>query len=234
MKLIIDDREKSHLHKIIINKANRVGLSTEIKRLQVGDYVIGDVCFEAKSTQDFLASVLSKRIWNQVDNMDRNFSKNFVLLYGSVEDALKPVKYMKIGKGTSWNSEEVKKNSLKLKFKGAVGRLRLDYDIEVIWRDTMEQAADELITLAKMAPIEREVIGPAIIKSIMTDDVRVDVLSLIKGVSKNKARAMLKQHGSIMEIGDCNSFELTSIKGIGDTIATRVLRILNSEKKVKQ
>ena len=219
---------------MIINKASNVGLQTEIKRLQVGDYVVGDVCFEAKSTQDFLASVLSKRIWNQVDNMDRNFTKNFVLLYGSVEDALKPVKYMKGNKKNSWDNEEVKKNSLKLKFKGAVGRLRLDYDIEVIWRDTMEQAADELITLAKMAPIERKVIGPSIIKSVMTDDVRVDILSLIKGVSKNKAKAMLKQHGSIMELGDCNPFELTVCKGIGDTIATRVLKILNSEKKVKQ
>ena len=53
-----------------------------------GDYVIGDVCFEAKSTHDFLASIMSKRLWTQLDNMDRCYKTNIVIIYGSLGDAL--------------------------------------------------------------------------------------------------------------------------------------------------
>ena len=32
----------------------------------------------------------------------------------------------------------------RMQFKGAIGRLRLDYDIGVIWRDSVEDIADEI------------------------------------------------------------------------------------------
>ena len=61
MKLIIDSRENSTLGKLIERKANKMGIQTEKKWLEVGDYVIGDVCFEAKSAVDFMQSILNKR-----------------------------------------------------------------------------------------------------------------------------------------------------------------------------
>ena len=60
------------------------------------------------------------------------------------------------------------------------------------------------------------------------------MLTTIKGVSQTKAKAILKEHGCIMEIGDCNLDELTKIDGIGSVIANRINNVLNSEKKVKQ
>ena len=229
--LLIDSRENSDLAKLIITKANRMNIQNEKKWLEVGDYVIGDVCFEAKSAMDFLNSVISKRIWTQVDNMDRSYNKNFVVIYGSVEQALGAMKYIK-----SFNdaNPEAKKNMYRMQFKGAIGRLRLDYDIGVIWRDSVEDIADEIITLAKMAPVDRKVIMPSIPRRIATNDVRIDMLTTIKGVSESKAKALLKEHGCIMEIGDSNLDELTIVKGIGSTVADRINNVLNSEKKVKQ
>ena len=94
MKLIIDSRENSKLAKLIENKANKMGIENEKKWLEVGDYIIGTVCFEAKSAVDFLQSVLNKRLWTQVDNMDKWYDKNFVVIYGSIEDALSNMKYV--------------------------------------------------------------------------------------------------------------------------------------------
>ena len=110
----------------------------------------------------------------------------------------------------------------------------LDYDINVIWRDKVEDVVDEIITIAKMAPIERKMINPSIPTRTATDDVRIDLLATIKGVSETKAKALLKEHGCVMEIGDCNINELTIIKGIGDTVANRINSVLNSQGKVKQ
>jgi Fanconi anemia group M protein len=232
MKLIIDSRENSTLCKLIERKANNMGVLNEKKWLEVGDYVIGNVCFEAKSAVDFMQSVLNKRIWTQVDNMDKWYDKNFVVIYGSMEDALSNMKYI-TNFNTDANPQQLR-NTYKMRFKGAIGRLRLDYDINVIWRDRVEDVVDEIITIAKMAPIERKIINPSIPTRTATDDVRIDMLTTIKGVSETKAKALLKQHGCIMEIGDSNLNELTIVKGIGSTVADRINNVLNSQRRVKQ
>tara|TARA_R110002020_G_scaffold186810_2_gene384901 strand:+ start:234 stop:926 length:693 start_codon:yes stop_codon:yes gene_type:complete len=229
--LLIDSRENSKLSELIEKKANQSNIQNKKQWLEVGDYVIGDVCFEAKSAMDFLNSVINKRIWTQVDNMDRNYNKNFVVIYGSVKDALGAMKYIKTFNNAN---PAARKNMYELQFKGAIGRLRLDYDIGVIWRDSVEDAANEIITLSKMAPVDRKVIMPSIPRRIATNDVRIDMLTAIKGVSQSKAKELLKLNGSIMEIGDSNKDELTIAKGIGNTVADRILTVLNSEKKVKQ
>jgi ERCC4-type nuclease len=222
--LIIDSRENSNLSKLIIKRANKKSIPTEKKWLEIGDYVIGDVCIEAKSAMDFMGSVINKRIWTQLDNMDRCFKKNFVVVYGTVNEALGVSKYMK----------NVSKESLRLQFIGAIGRMRLDYDVGVIWRNSITDAVDEIITIARMAPIDRKVINPALLKRIATNDIRVDLLCAIKGISQKKANLLLKEFGSIMEIGDCSVEELSTIEGIGKTISERILSTLNSEDRVKQ
>jgi ERCC4-type nuclease len=60
------------------------------------------------------------------------------------------------------------------------------------------------------------------------------MLTTIKGVSEDKAKALIKEHGCIMEIGDCNIDELTVVKGVGTTVADRINSVLNSQQKVKQ
>ena len=70
-------------------------------------------------------------------------------------------------------------------------------------------------------------------KRITTDDLRIDLLSSIKGVSIKKAKKLVNKFGSIMEIGECSTFELQAIEGIGETLAKRIISTLNSEEKVK-
>jgi len=232
MELIIDSRENSDFSSEVIRKANRINVLNKKEFLEIGDYVIGDACFEAKSAQDFLQSIMNRRIWTQVDNMDKNYNSNFVVIYGTAEQAV--VKVMKYIKLESNQSRHQMKNKLILQFKGAIGRLRLDYGINVIWRDTVEDAAEELVTLAKMIPVKRQIITPKTLKRVATQDVRVDMLTTIKGISQKKAEELLEEYGCIMEIGDCKPSEITIIKGIGKTVADRILNILNSEEKVKQ
>ena len=232
MTLYIDDRERSIFAKLVESKAKKINITVKHKRIEVGDYVIGDVCFEAKSVKDFLVSLMTGgRLWTQLDNMDRCFKDNFVVIYGSIEEALEIGGHIKAFDKMPKGS---KNTILKNKFMGAIGRIRLDTDIQVIWTRNENEAAEQLITLAKMAPIDRDVIRPTIHKRIATDDVRASMLTRIKGVSEKKAKALLKQFGSIMEIGECKVTELCFIDGMGETVAKRIIDILNSEEKVKQ
>jgi ERCC4-type nuclease len=79
MKLQIDSREKSPLAELVMKEATKLNLPYEKAWLEIGDYIYDDVCFEAKSSFDFLMSVMNKRLWNQIDNMDRAFNNNIMV-----------------------------------------------------------------------------------------------------------------------------------------------------------
>jgi ERCC4-type nuclease len=231
MSLIIDSRETSELVKEVEKKAKSLNIITKKQWLEVGDYVIGNVCFEAKSTHDFLSSVISKRLWTQLDNMDRCYENNMVIIYGSLSKALTYTKY-----SAKYNKmpRQRKLQLLTNKFYGGLGRILLDSDIKPIWVKDEYAAASIICSVAKMQPIDRPPIKPHLFKRFTTDDVRINMLSTVKGVSEKKAKMLLKKYGSLMEIGDCDKRELCSLDGIGNTTADRILSIFNSEKKVKQ
>jgi len=227
--LIIDSREKSKLAELVEQEAKRLHVITEKRFLQIGDYVCGDVCFEAKSTTDFLGSVMSKRLWTQIDNMDRHYTTNVIIIYGTIDEAILSIIE------NSPNNMPVKARAVMLqnKFMAAIGRITLDMDAKPFWVSNVEQASEIIASVAKMQPKERKVIQPEVFKRVTTDDLRIDMLTSIKGVSSKKAKDMIKQFGSLMEIGECSAFELQAIDGIGKTLAERIITTLNSEEKVK-
>lgn len=229
--LIIDSREKegSKLVKLVESKAKALNIQTEKKWLEIGDYVFDDVCFEAKSTTDFLGSVINKRLWTQIDNMDRHYKTNVVIVYGTIEEAIFNVK-----KYSKANIQEPARSiMLNNKFLGAIGRITLDTDVKAFWTPTEEEASLIITAICKMKPIKRDVIRPEVFKRVTTDDLRLDVLTSIKGVSIKKAKLLIKEFGSVMEIGEQTEEELQYLEGIGLVLASRILNTLNSEKKVK-
>ena len=229
--LIIDSREKegSKLVKLVERKAKGLNIQTEKKWLEIGDYVFDDVCFEAKSTTDFLGSVINKRLWTQIDNMDRHYKTNIVIIYGDIAEAIFNVKrYSKAN-----IQEPARSIMLSNKFLGAIGRITLDTDVKAFWVPTEEEASLIITAICKMKPIERDVIRPEVFKRVTTDDLRLDVLTSIKGVSIKKAKLLIKEYGSVMEIGEQTEEELQFLEGVGQVLASRILNTLNSEKKVK-
>ena len=227
--LVIDSREKSLLANLVMEKAKAMHIKTEVRWLEIGDHVFDDVCFEAKSATDFLGSVMSKRLWTQLDNMDRHYKTNVVIIHGDLEEAILNV----IENSKSNMSVRARSIMLNNKFLGAIGRITLDTDAKPFWVKSEEEAAKVITAISKMKPMKRDTIEPQVFKRVTTDDLRIDLLSSIKGVSIKKAKELIKQFGSIMEIGECSEYELQAIEGIGETLAKRILSTLHSEEKVK-
>jgi len=84
-----------------------------------------------------------------------------------------------------------------------------------------------------MQPIDRDIYNPRLIKQrkISTSDLRIDVLTTIKGVSEKKAKLLIKEYGSLMEIGETTVKELTELDGFGKILAERIYGVFNSEIK---
>jgi ERCC4-type nuclease len=161
--------------------------------------------------------------------MDRHYQTNVVILYGEMDEAIHNI----ISNSPSKMPIGTRTIMLNNKFLGAIGRIVLDTDIKPFWVQTEEEAALIITAVSKMKPITRETIAPQVFKRLTTDDLRLDLLSSIKGVSIKKAKELIKQYGSIMEIGECSEYELQAIEGIGETLAKRIISTLNSEEKVK-
>tara|TARA_R110000744_G_scaffold145082_3_gene257281 strand:- start:420 stop:1103 length:684 start_codon:yes stop_codon:yes gene_type:complete len=222
-KLIIDSRENSDLYRAVKSEAIKLNLMTEKQWLEVGDYVFQDVCFEAKSTIDFLQSIINKRLWNQLDNMDRHYEHCFLIIHGSLHEAMNYPKYVNVNM-----TEQLITN----KFYGAIGKISLDTDVKIFWVEGPRKAAKIMTTICKMRPIERNVIKPSLLKRITTDDLRINLLGTIKGVSEMKAQQLIDEFGSLMEIGEADIKDITKIDGIGTKTAERIVDVLNSEDRV--
>ena len=229
--LVIDSRERagSKLVGLVEAKAKSMNIPFEKKWIEVGDYVYDDVCFEAKSAIDFLGSVMSKRLWTQIDNMDRCYKTNIVIIYGSMADAINNLK----SNTKSKIPEPARSIMLSNKFLGGIGKIILDTDVKPVWVRNEEDAAKIITAVCKMKPIDREAIRPEVFRRIATDDLRIDVLIGIKGVSAKKAKELLKKFGSISEIAHHSAIEIAEIEGIGSTVANRILTVLESERRVR-
>ena len=68
------------------------------------------------------------------------------------------------------------------------------------------------------------------IRKVTTNDVRKDMLLAIPGIGEQMAERMLKSCGSIEEMLYVES--LKKVKGMGDTLAKRVVQALTSESVV--
>jgi|TARA_R100000458_G_scaffold59572_1_gene70566 ERCC4-type nuclease len=227
--LRIDSREESELSERVLEKAQALNIKAEKEWLDIGDYVFNSVCFEAKSSFDFLQSIMTKRLWNQMDNMDRAFDDNLVIVYGSFDAAFRT--YATHTKTTM--DKRAYRTLLHRRFYGSMGRIILDYDCNLIWCKDANTAAEIICTVCKMQPHDREVYAPRIVKRITTTDLRADVLCTIKGVSPKKAEDLLKKFGSIMEIGEATTEEICEIEGIGKVLAARIIKTLHTENKME-
>ena len=156
---------------------------------------------------------------------------NVVIVYGSMESAInKWVEHTrKPFQTNNQNLYRVAKN----KFYGAFGKIILDLDCNIIWTPSEKVAAKLIAVVCKMKPIDREMYIPRIIKKrkITTTDLRIDILTTIKGVSEKKAKKLIETYGSIMEIGEISPEEIQKLDGFGAVLAERIRNVLNSEEK---
>ena len=222
--LMIDKREDSKLSRSVEKIFSNMNKPYDKVWLEIGDYIVQSepsLCIEAKTTADFLASVKNKRIFNQIDNMDREYDNNILLIYGNLQDA------------TEYMTKNMKyKQQLKKQFVGALSSITLHTDIKPIWVDSHTTAAH--IIAALYTHVEKKlIIHKQLPKKVRTDDVRVDVLIQIKGISIEKAKILLDKFGSIAEIVVASEKEICEVEGIGKVTASNIHKAFNQEREVK-
>jgi ERCC4-type nuclease len=231
MVVIADDRENEKLlHKLFIsmgNKAQRPDGQVEVRRLQVGDYIIGDIGIEAKEINDLWKSILgigrTRTIYAQLSDLCENYEKPMLIVYGGEVKTYRPPGF----KRGNVRAEIARAHSVIKAFKKdlffrfpKIQYMQLDtMEDFVSWignAHTQQQIAGRLTQPDKIRHARRSSVDP-----------RVLALSGLPGVTENQALEILQRFGSIPELlkSKVTQSQLMEIQGIGRTKAKRILTL---------
>lgn len=83
--LYIDDREPAK----VIAQLKQLVPDVELRRMDVGDYVIGDFAIERKELRDLLGSVYDARIWRQLAMLKDTYPHPCLIVEGETENTYK-------------------------------------------------------------------------------------------------------------------------------------------------
>jgi len=125
-KIITDIHEKDSL--VLANLSNEAEI--EIKNLEIGDYLIGNIVIERKTFQDFISSMLSKRLIQQLEQMQA-YENRILVLEGKDFEELKHTK--------------INPNAIR----GMILSISLDFKTPIIFTKDSEDTAKFLLVLAK-------------------------------------------------------------------------------------
>ena len=219
--LIVDSNERGSLCDSVVRRAQRDGLVIIKKKLLVGDYLLGNACVEAKSINDLFQSSHSGHLWRQLDNMDANYERFFLLIHGSI------AKYIAMAKN---NDKRVSYSRVQNELMGTIARIMADFDCQVFFTENTSEAAMFVVKLHDKLhkPASRH--GAKALKRVSTNDVRLDMLLSIPGIGREMGERILEKCGSIEEMAYPES--LKEIKGLGEVLRKRVVEVITSEEPV--
>ena len=220
--LIIDSNERGTLCESVERRAEKAGMTVARQVLVVGDYQLGGACVEAKSISDLFQSSHNGHLWRQLDNMDANYERFFLVVHGDI------AKYIAMAKknGRSRISYSKVQNELI----GTMARLMADFDCQVFYCNNVSEAASFIVRLHGKLHKPASKHGAQAIRRVSTNDVRVDMLLSIPGVGAELAERLLDKCGNLEEM--CFPESLKQVKGLGDKRRKLIVDVLTSESPV--
>ncbi|MEK6885754.1 MAG: ERCC4 domain-containing protein [Nanoarchaeota archaeon] len=190
-RIVVDTREKNSL--VISELVHKNEAKIIFQQLEIGDYLVGDTIIERKTFQDFIGSMINKRLIEQLKQMSK-YEKRLLIL-----------------EGKDFESFEEKQGKLNPNaVRGMILSISLEFQTPVIFTRNSEETAKYLILLAK-----RQLKGkteftlhsrkpPSIIEQ------KQYILESFPGIGPKNAKALLKKFSSIKKIINAPQEELES------------------------
>tara|TARA_R110002074_G_scaffold124601_1_gene261188 strand:+ start:872 stop:1603 length:732 start_codon:yes stop_codon:yes gene_type:complete len=219
---VIDSNERGPLCDAVQRWATREGIPVRRDTLVVGDYQAGASVIEAKSIPDFFASSHSGHLWRQLDNMDANCDRVFMVIHGDIAKHVKQMNNM--GKRITYSR-------VASELTGTFARIMADFDCSIYRAKDHNEAAQFIIKLHQKLhkPASRH--GARAIRRVSSNDIRADMLLSIPGFGLDLVERTLEMCGSIEEMAFPEATK--KVKGMGPTLRKRLTDVLTSEVPVK-
>jgi DNA excision repair protein ERCC-4 len=234
--ILIDKREKSKIPEILSKKAE-----TKKVVLDIGDYaIIGprtSVCISSKSAEDYIASIESDHLNDELIQMSANYDKCVLMVHGNIDVALK---FRKLRRQIVFNyMAGVITRQSPFGLKATPSFINFTMSTKEGWKKdpynkSIYDAVQFLLSMDKIISedkIERE---PSTKKyKVPKDKEQLYAIQYLfkptNVIGEVRAKEIQKRFGSIKRIANATKDDFMKIEGIGEKIAEEMFNLLNEE-----
>jgi ERCC4-type nuclease len=202
------------------------GLKIEVKKLNVGDYAFNGYRIERKEVKDFMNSIYSRRLYEQLYNLQQA-EHPILIIVGTVP----PDK--------QWIHTGKRKYFRKLTYEERMKKYRTirknmiiaytSYNIQVFHAIDDDDFIEFITNLYYSSTRKGEKLRPIKRKSKSLKNIKIDILGCIPGIGKKLAKDISEKY-SIRKFFNLSEKELCKISGIGKTIARKIEECVTYER----
>ena len=205
----------------VIRHLTEMEIDVKINSMAVGDYQVSDeVVIERKTANDFVSSIIDKRLFKQARELTEEFKKPIIILEG--DDIYNGM---------------IHPNAIR----GTIAALAIDFRISII---PTRNAQDTAAMIKRIAVREQN--GKKIPISIRTDkkpvtqmEQQLFIVESLPNIGPVNAKNLLKHFGSVSEVFNASESDLQEVEGIGKKTAKEIRKVVDSkylyfEKEIKE
>ena len=203
-RIIVDYREKNSL---VISELIKLGLEIEFRELKVADYIVKDVAIERKTIKDFVSSMINKRLFNQIQELQQ-YKNKLLLVEGVDEQDL----YSDDKTGVNGNA-----------IRGFLLSILLKYNIPIIFTKNYEDSAKFISILSKKQTKELALKAK---KRILNKKEQLQfIVEGFPGIGPKTAQKLLKKFKTIQNIIGASEKELKETIGKKAEVIIKIIRM---------
>ena len=193
-KVIVDMREKNSL---IVSSLVKLNMDVEFKMLDVADYIVKDVAIERKTVQDFIGSMINKRLIRQIEGL-KQYENRLLIIEGTDEQEIY---------SDSLDEKKVNPNAIR----GFILSISLKHRIPIIFTKNFEDSAKFISIISKKKEKEISILAK---KSSVTEKDRIKfIIEGFPGIGPKTAEKLLNKFKTIKNIINAEEEELKKILG---------------------
>ena len=176
----------------IFSNLIELGAEINIMPLQVGDFLINNAIIERKTLSDFISSMLSKRLIQQLSNMQQ-YNKRLLIIEGELNK--------------NFENSKLNTNSIK----GMILSTCLDMNIPIIRTKNSEETSIYLFLLAKRQLKKQSEISLHSRIPKTKQEQKEYILQAFPNIGPTKSKQLLKEFKSLKNIFSSTKEELNNV-----------------------
>lgn len=176
--IIVDTREKNSL--IAANLLERK-VKIKFEKLNIGDYLINDICVERKTFNDFLSSMIDKRLLSQLKDL-KKYAKPILLIEGFYYN---------------YSDYNIHENAIR----GMITSIATEFQIPIIFTEDEKDTSKYLISLARKQEKKKQEISIRPTKTLETLEERKQfILEGFPKIGPKISKQLLEKHKTLKNI----------------------------------
>ncbi len=194
IKITIDYREKNCL---IASELASMGFLIEFRELKVADYIVKDTAIERKTINDFISSMINKRLLKQLQEIQQ-YKNRLLIIEGVGEQEL----YTDSKEWTGMNPNAIR---------GFLLSILLKYKVPIIFTKNYKDSAKFISVLAKKQKKEAPL---NVTKKNLNKKERLQfILESFPGIGPKTSKKLLKKFKTLRKIFTASEKELKEVVG---------------------